>query len=469
MNIYHLLYSKSKSVNRRFAILKAMIQDDSILTMPLSGSFQNSLLCNLRCPHCQTHGVERDRISNNAITMPNELLRKVAQEVLPTADEYLLTVSGEPLASPKFAQIVQEFLPYGAKLEVHTNGTLFTPEKLAVLIPASRGIHISIDGATQFMIEATRKGASYKKLLHNIRLLARTNDMLPDKTRTSITFGYTIMGSNIRELPEIVKLASILGVKKIYGYFVVVHHDHLGNEDVRNHKSLYNYYYEKAVKVASNLGVFISIPQPFEGVPASAICPIEFDKMIIDNFPTDYLEKLESFPDLVNFLDFEAIDLQAKKIKDVIISQPKLLRQNINFVNIYSLVINLIKKEIYYRYILIKYRRYIEKIIQRRDGQLIKYCESIFKRIYVSPTGDITPCCYIYRPLGNVYNSPVSDIWNGVAFNDFRRKFLSNEPEQECINCHNVSYLSIGELYSKINRSNFVFNLFCRLITVIKR
>jgi radical SAM protein with 4Fe4S-binding SPASM domain len=99
---------------------------------------------------------------------------------------------------------------------------------------------------------------------------------------------------------------------------------------------------------------------------------------------------------------------------------------------------------------------------------LIKYCESIFKRIYVSPTGDITPCCYINRPLGNIYDSSVSDIWNGVGFNDFRRKFLSNEPEQECINCHNVSYLSIGELYSKINRSNFVFNLLFRLIAEIR-
>jgi organic radical activating enzyme len=70
---------------------------------------------------------------NNAITMPNELLGKVAHEVLPTADEYLLTVSGEPLASPNFAQFVQEFLPYGAKLELHTNGTLFTSEEGNIL------------------------------------------------------------------------------------------------------------------------------------------------------------------------------------------------------------------------------------------------------------------------------------------------------------------------------------------------
>jgi radical SAM protein with 4Fe4S-binding SPASM domain len=394
--------------------------------------------------------------------MPNDLLRKVAQEVLPSADEYLLTVSGEPLASPNFSQFVQEFLHFGAKLGLHTNGTLFTPEKLAVLIPASGGIHISIDGATQFMLEATRKGASYKKLLYNIRLLTRTNEMLPDESRTTITFGCTIMGSNIMELPAIVKLAHLLGVKKVYGYFVVVYHDHLENEDVRNHKSLYNYYQHEAVKVANDLGVFISIPHAFKGVQASAFRAREADRMIIDKFPTDYLEKLESFPDSVDFLDRDAIDIQAKKIKDRIINKPK---SSGHKVNISSLVMHILKNEMRYLYMSVKYRPYFERMIQRQDGQSIKYCQSIFNRIYVTPSGDVTPCCYIYRTLGNIYNSSINDIWNGSEYNDFRKKFLSDEPEQECIDCHAASYLAISELYDQIYGSHF--NLIWRLITVI--
>jgi MoaA/NifB/PqqE/SkfB family radical SAM enzyme len=451
------IYIQMKSINHKLSLLQLLTQDSTIHTMPHGVSFQNTLLCNLRCPHCQTHGVEEHRKYYNTINMPHEMLTRVAHEVLPTADEYLFTVSGEPLASPNFTQLLLEFFPYCAKIELHTNGTLITPEILTNLIPATKGIHISIDGATQLMVEATRKGAKYKKLLQNIKLLTKTVDLLPDKLKPLIYFGCTILGSNIRELPEIVELAYLLGVPKVYGYFVVVYHEHLNNEDVKNYKPLYNYYHEKAVEAANRLGVFLCLPPPFAGVEASDDSPIGGNNMIIENFPGDYIDKLHArshIEDIVNIIGAEAIDIQANKIKDVIIDRYHVPKQHVDLSNLFSLGRNYLmlkKMTMYYRKMLKHYKQFLDETIQRGDAKPIKYCESLSKRIYLSPAGEITPCCYIYNPLGNISSDNVKNIWNGDVYNDFRQKFQSDNPFKECINCHNISYLSPAALCHEIN------------------
>jgi len=446
------VYIEIKKINRKLAILKVLTQDSTIFTMPQGVCFQNTFACNLRCPHCQTHGVEGQRKYHNSINMPNEMLRRVAHEVLPTADEYLFTVSGEPLVSSNFTKLIQEFLPYGAKVELSTNGTLITPEILAVLIPATKGIMVSIDGATKLMVEATRKGAKYKILMQNIKLLTKTVGLLPEELRPSIYFGCTILGSNIREFPEIVKIAHFLGVPKVYGYFVVIFYDQLKNEDVKNHKPLYNAYYEKAVEVANSLGIFLCLPPPFKGIQANPYSPIGGDNMIIENFPDDYLETLSALSDMDDLIDIEAIDIQAKKIRDIIMNRPHLLRQY-NLSNIFSLIRNYVilkRTKTYYRKLREQHGPFIEETI-KQGSEPIKYCESLFKRMYISHTGDIIPCCYILTPLGNVCDKRVRNIWNGDTYNDFKNKFLSNNPLRECIDCRNISYLSQATLYHELN------------------
>lgn len=444
------IYPEMKKINRRLGILKILTGDSTIQTMPRGVSFQNTLACNLRCPHCQTHGVEEDRKYNNRIHMPDNLLKTVAHEVLPTADEYLFTVSGEPLAAPRFTQLMQEFLPYDAQVELHTNGTLITPEILTILIPSAKGIHVSIDGATPLILEATRKGAKYQKLMKNILLLTKTTALLPDWLRPTLYFGCTIMGSNIRELPEIVKLAHYLGIDNVYGYFVVIYHAHLENEGVQHHKPLYNAYHKKAVDVANHLGVNLSLPKPFQGIEANPDGSMGGDTMIVKRFPDDYLENLDHDRAVDIDVDMEEIGILADTISKAII---KNLNNRLNrFQDWYLLFHNyrkLIKMRQYYGNLLEKNLMIIKNTIIPKN-EPVKYCNSLFERIYVSPNGDITPCCYIYQPLGNVTGQTVSDIWNGPLYKAFIDKFWSNEPLKACIDCHNLSEIKPEKIYNKI-------------------
>lgn len=438
-----------KAINRSLAALKILTGDESIQTMPQGISFQNTLACNLRCPHCQTHGTEKDRKYFNSIRMSQDMLYRVAYEVLPTADEYLLTVSGEPLTTQNMNGLLREFAPYNAKIEMHTNGTLITPEILVDLLPAAKGIHVSIDGATPFVLEATRRGAKYEKLMHNIRLLTRCVELLPDQMRPTIYFGCTIMASNVRELSAIVELANVLGVQQVYGYFVVIYHDELKQEDIRLHKALYNACRQQAVQTANRLGVYLCIPPAFEGVLPSTEGPLGGDERIIKHFPDDYLKSINAVQELSDLVNIEAVEEQAVRVRDQILGRLK----SKGVFRIHGEIGGWLRKNVelkrlkgYYRRTLKRHQIIVEEALTSANPKKIKCCESLHRRIYLSPTGEVTPCCYIYEPLGNVSNERIRDIWNGETYRKFRARFLSENPPKECIGCHNISYIHPADL-----------------------
>ena len=62
--------------------------------------------------------------------------------------------------------------------------------------------------------------------------------------------------------------------------------------------------------------------------------------------------------------------------------------------------------------------------------------------MYVTCEGDVTPCSEISDPewlgdlkLGNVFETPVMEIWNGAAYQEFRRRLASSDPVTFCSRC----------------------------------
>lgn len=201
-----------KDLNARMGALQLVTQHYSIETMPQWVSFTTTTFCNLRCVHCQTHGTEEVRNLYNNQRWSDETLTKVAKETLPWAYEYCLTLNGEPLCTPRLKEKLEEVAPYGVKLHITTNGTLFSKELLIRLLPIAGTIDISVDGATELTFEAIRLGGNFRKLLNNIRLLTRTCELLSGTVNPAIGLAFTVMGSNIKEMPEMVRLAHVLKI-----------------------------------------------------------------------------------------------------------------------------------------------------------------------------------------------------------------------------------------------------------------
>ena len=63
--------------------------------------------------------------------------------------------------------------------------------------------------------------------------------------------------------------------------------------------------------------------------------------------------------------------------------------------------------------------------------------------VYVTANGNVLPCCfspfttrnYAGLILGNVFETPLEQIWNGAAYRGFRRALQSDTPPETCDRC----------------------------------
>lgn len=70
-------------------------------------------------------------------------------------------------------------------------------------------------------------------------------------------------------------------------------------------------------------------------------------------------------------------------------------------------------------------------------------CNRPWSHSYVTSRGDVLPCCFVpfvsrdQTPftLGNAFEQPLLEIWNGERYQEFRRRFLSADPPSCCAGC----------------------------------
>ncbi|WP_425570169.1 SPASM domain-containing protein [Pigmentiphaga soli] len=66
-------------------------------------------------------------------------------------------------------------------------------------------------------------------------------------------------------------------------------------------------------------------------------------------------------------------------------------------------------------------------------------CDWPRRGAYLSYRGEAMPCCMVATPdrvnFGNMAQAGVQAIWNGDAYEDFRRRLASDEPPEICRSC----------------------------------
>jgi radical SAM protein with 4Fe4S-binding SPASM domain len=423
-----------KELNAIMAALQILAQDYSFETMPQWVSFTTTTFCNLRCVHCQTHGTEEVRSVYNNKKWSDETLSRVAKESLPWAYEFCLTLNGEPLCTPRLKEKLEELAQYGAKLHITTNGTLFSEELLIRLLPLAGTIDISIDGATEFTFETIRVGANFRKLLNNIRLLTRTCELLPKTINPKIGLAFTVMGSTIKEMPMMVRLAHVLNVPKVVFYPLIVFYPFVQGEDLNLHKSLYNAYYERTQKEARHLNVMVTMPDPFPSTEAIANVSTGGKHLIIKQLPQDYYEIL---PSPESFLNYSVIETKAVEIIAGI--KQHLLETKAVAGNILAEELR-IQMQNSFEALHNRHQPALNRLAGKGDEK-IRYCDNLYRRAFISVEGDVAPCCIPERPVfGNIYKNTIKEIWNGDLYNDFRQKFYSSKLPDCCKGCRFITY-----------------------------
>ncbi|WP_414623304.1 SPASM domain-containing protein [Calothrix sp. CCY 0018] len=163
--------------------------------------------CNFKCQHCQVTYWDKQKKHLDETSFSRIL------DQFPYLEQVKLQGMGEPLLNKQFIPMLNLGHKHGLLMSFISNASLCNQkvaEQLARLKNTS--ITFSIDGATAETFESIRIGGKFDQIKKNIQNLNRIRN---GKKQPYLSVWTVVTDKNIHELPQIVKLASDLGVDDI--------------------------------------------------------------------------------------------------------------------------------------------------------------------------------------------------------------------------------------------------------------
>jgi len=183
----------------------------SYFSLPNYAQLEITTRCNL---HCQTCIRPKETNSDMSVELYKSIIDQLKWRVLRNR-RVDLTGLGEPLLNPNLPCMVRYAKGHDFNVSFTSNFTLINSNHAINLIKAGLdSLYISFDGATEQTFESIRTGASYKKVVDNIKLFAETRKHL-NSGIPKLVFMSTISPSNAAEIPQLIGLAESLGIDGI--------------------------------------------------------------------------------------------------------------------------------------------------------------------------------------------------------------------------------------------------------------
>ena len=230
------------------------------VALPHRVTVENTHRCNLRCPFC-LHTLHQ----GPSPSMSAELFDSLARDAFPSAREVGLSVTGEPMLSPRFDEECRKIADSGARLVTYTNGT-----KLASALEsedfrrAVGGLFVSLDGARAETFDPIRPPGGFDEIVRGIRAYDRWRRTR--EPRPGLELVIVLQQANIREIEEWVRLAADLGADRIAASHLVAHTPEQRVESLANSpegRACSDEFLTKAKDVALEIGIPAEFPDPF--------------------------------------------------------------------------------------------------------------------------------------------------------------------------------------------------------------
>jgi MoaA/NifB/PqqE/SkfB family radical SAM enzyme len=422
-------YQSLKKINSHLRQLYLLTGDDQIVSMPSIVNFNITDSCNLACPHCFFHATpEKNKIYNKK-HMDLELFYQLAEEALPFATRYSITQTGEPLTIKNLEEIIEKTKRYGAKLGVITNGVLLNEKNIPLIIPVLESIVISMDGATKPVFEKLRKNAKFETVLNNVKLLTLTLEKLSLKKTIPVMINFTLMRSNLYDLPYMIPLAEELRVDVLQVSQIQIADNQIVGEDISFYPSEVSEVLKELETVAeeTTIEVRIKLHSKNKGGENNSSVLV---KKIINDLPTDYYETQKPINE---YIDGEKIEQAASKIA----SRFMLRKNTVDNISI--------KENLHISALLYKFKQ-IKKLAVKRNRPLLskatqtnrmsKYCKQLETNLNITTSGDVTLCTIQGGPtVGNAKEEGIFEIWNGELRRKFYAEFHSDNQPEICVGC----------------------------------
>ena len=167
--------------------------------------------CNLLCNTCPRTFFTREPLHSLSL----EEFISIAEQ-FPSMRRALLHGIGEPLLNPKLPQIIEYLKERNVEVIINSNGTLLSPTWQEALVRSGLDEYrCSIDGAKDETYARIRGANLLPKLVKGLEGLVNTKARL-GSSNLRISIWCVATRENLQELPDLIRLASRLGVPEVY-------------------------------------------------------------------------------------------------------------------------------------------------------------------------------------------------------------------------------------------------------------
>lgn len=141
-------------------------------------------VCNARCPNCPYNNSGIRKKYSDALFMPDDIFRRIADECGPFGSLIRISGGGEPMLHPSAVKLCLYARARGARIGLITNGSMFTEKSLSELIEAGvDALEFSVDAGDPETYKRVRPGLSWDVLNQNVRTALDIRERLGSPTR----------------------------------------------------------------------------------------------------------------------------------------------------------------------------------------------------------------------------------------------------------------------------------------------
>lgn len=215
--------------------------------------FELTNACNLNCVMCGR---------NAADFKPTRFDMDVFRSFEPLMDiveEVTLMGWGEPTIHPNFNEMLEIINKHSARKYFCSNGMNLKKIKNAIFDYNVDVFAVSLDGATDETNSRIRRGSKIDVITEDLKEIVRIKKERGLKYPW-INFVFCAMESNIRELPDLVRLAAEIGIEEVKVVYLTVFGEDLLHETLWGKEELVRDVFEEAIKVSEELGILLKLP-----------------------------------------------------------------------------------------------------------------------------------------------------------------------------------------------------------------
>ena len=215
--------------------------------------FELTNACNLNCVMCGRNAADfRPTMFDMDIFRSFEPLMDIVEEVT-------LMGWGEPTIHPHFIEMLEIISRHSARKYFCSNGMNLKKIKDAIFDYQVDVFAVSLDGATDKTNGRIRRGSNIGQITEDLKEIVHTKKVKKLKYPW-INFVFCAMGSNIQELPDLIRLAAEIGIEEVKVVYLTVFGEDLLNESLWGKEALVHSVFEEAIRVGEELGIALKLP-----------------------------------------------------------------------------------------------------------------------------------------------------------------------------------------------------------------